>query len=98
MSFGDVCRTFSASSKEGFWVFRVFNTAQRQLTFEDAQVQCGGLMDKESFYSLLEEHGHYWIVDEDYASIYDPNLGYGCVPPSRLGLGLCPPALPALCP
>lgn len=69
---------------KGFGVFRVFKTAQRQLTFEDAQVQCGGLLDKESFYALLGEHGHKWIVDEDYASLYDPCLGRGCVPPSLL--------------
>jgi hypothetical protein len=69
---------------KGFRVFRVFKAAQRQLTFEDAQVQCGALMDKESFYSLLGEHGHKWIVDEDYAAIYDPILGRGCVPPSLL--------------
>ena len=69
---------------KGFGVFRVFRAAQRQLTFEDAQVQCGGLLDKESFYAILGEHGHKWIVDEDYASMYDLHLGRGCVPPSLL--------------
>lgn len=69
---------------KGFRVFRVFRAAQRQLTFEDAQVQCGGLLDKDSFYVMLGEHGHKWIVDEDYAAMYDRYLGRGCVPPSLL--------------
>lgn len=69
---------------KGFGVFRVFKAAQRQLTFEDAQVLCGDLMDKDSFYAVLGEHGHKWISDEDYASFYDPNLGRACIPPSTL--------------
>lgn len=47
-------------------------------------MQCGGLMDKDSFYAKLGEHGHEWIFDEDYASIYNPHIGRGCVPPSLL--------------
>jgi len=69
---------------KGFGVSRVFKAAQRQLTFEDAQVQCGGLMDKDSFFALLGEHGHKWIVDEDYSALYDPHFGRCCVPPSLL--------------
>lgn len=45
---------------------------------------CGDLMDKDSFYAVLGEHGHKWIADEDYASLYDPNLGRASIPPSVL--------------
>lgn len=62
----------------------MFKAAQRQLTFEDAQVLCGDLLDRDSFYAVLGEHGHKWISDEDYASLYDPKLGRACIPPSIL--------------
>ena len=62
----------------------MFKPAERQFTFEDAQNLCGGLLTKDSFYSILGEHGHRWIIDEDYASMYKANVGRGCVAPSLL--------------
>lgn len=47
-------------------------------------MQCGGLLDQDSFYAVLGEHGHKWITDEDYAKMYDANIGRACVPPSIL--------------
>lgn len=69
---------------KGFRVFRVFRAAQRQLTFDDAQVMCGGLLDKDSFYAKLGDSGHKWIRDEDYAGMYSLEVGRPCVPPSIL--------------
>jgi len=69
---------------KGFRVFRVFRAAQRQLSFEDAQFLCGGLLDKDSFYSKLGDFGHRWIHDEDYAGMYSLEVGRPCVPPSTL--------------
>ena len=62
----------------------MFKPAERQFTFEDAQNLCGGLLTKDSFYSILGEHGHRWIIDEDYASMYKANVGRGCIAPSLL--------------
>ena len=54
------------------------------MSFDDAQVMCGGLLDGDSFYARLGELGHNWIRDQDYAVLYDPKLGRACVPPSIL--------------
>ena len=62
----------------------MFKVAERQLSFEDAQVMCGGLMASDSFFSLLGKHGHEWISDEDYSGMYSLKTGRGCVPPSLL--------------
>lgn len=45
---------------------------------------CGGLLDKDSFYSKLSDFGHQWIHDEDYAGMYSLEVGRPCVPPSTL--------------
>jgi hypothetical protein len=62
----------------------MFKTAERQFTYEDAQNLCGGLLKEDSFYSILGNHGHHWICDDDYAQMYREERGRPCVPPSLL--------------
>jgi transposase len=54
-----------------------------QQGFFDASV-CGGLLPEESIYSLLAEHGHRIVRDEDFGDCYAERSGRPSIPPSLL--------------
>lgn len=45
---------------------------------------CGDLLPSESIYSLLREHGHRIVCDEDFADCYAERAGRPSIPPSLL--------------
>src|SRR3990170_2745768 len=45
---------------------------------------CGDLVPRDSFYSLLAEHGERIVCDEDFADCYSPGRGRPSIPPSLL--------------
>lgn len=57
--------------------------AGRQQGFFDA-AWCGSVVDPESFYGLLAEHGHRIVRDQDFAPCYSENRGRPSIPPSHL--------------
>jgi transposase len=55
----------------------------RQQGFFDSS-WCGDLVDPDSFYGLLAEHGHRIVRDEDFASCYAERTGRPSAPPAQL--------------
>jgi transposase len=55
----------------------------RQQGFFDAG-WCGNVVDPESFYGLLAEHGHRIVRDTDFAPCYSEDRGRPSIPPSQL--------------
>ncbi len=55
----------------------------RQQGFFDAS-WCGGVVEPESFYGLLAEHGQRIVRDADFAPCYSENRGRPSIPPSHL--------------
>jgi transposase len=45
---------------------------------------CGQVVDPDSFYGLLAEHGHRIVSDRDFAACYCERLGRPSIPPSHL--------------
>lgn len=45
---------------------------------------CGQVVDPESFYGLLAEHGHRIVADADFAACYSERRGRPSIPPSHL--------------
>lgn len=45
---------------------------------------CGDVVDADSFYGLLAEHGHRIVRDEDFAPCYSERMGRPSVPPAQL--------------
>jgi hypothetical protein len=61
----------------------VLKYKESQLTFTAAEAWCSHLIEKNSFYAKLHDHGATWFRDDDFAEMYSKR-GRASVPPSLL--------------
>jgi len=62
----------------------MLSTQDRQVGMFDAAPLCEGLLDEDSFYSLLALHGGRIVRDQDFAECYSEGTGRPSIPPSLL--------------